>query len=92
MCRASNNSYYSSQYATTTPKMFSVNSMATNCPRDLCSAVSVAQTGTIAFRIPVPHPLIRRALDHQLYNCQFRSDSIANRRSSKHDSEQKFEE
>lgn len=68
MCRAWSNSYYSSQYATTTPKMFSVNSMATNCPRDLCSAVSVAQTGTIAFRIPVPHPLIRRALDHQLYN------------------------
>ncbi len=70
MCRASSNSYYSSQYATTTPNMFSVNSMATNCPRDLCSAVSVAQTGTIAFRIPVPHPLIRRALNHQLYNCK----------------------
>lgn len=67
MSGAWSNSYYSSQYATTTPKIFSVNSMATNCPRDLCSAVSVAQTGTIAFRIPVPHPLIRRALDHQLY-------------------------
>lgn len=35
--------------------------MATNWPRDLCSAVSVAQTGTMALRIPVPHPLIRRA-------------------------------
>lgn len=67
MSGAWRNSYYSSQYATTTPKIFSVNSMATNCPRDLCSAVSVAQTGTIAFRIPVPHPLIRRALNHQLY-------------------------
>jgi hypothetical protein len=35
--------------------------MAMNCPRDVCSAVSVAQTGTIAFRIPVPIPLMNRA-------------------------------
>jgi hypothetical protein len=36
--------------------------MAMNCPRLVCSAVSVAQTGTMAFRIPVPTPLIRRAV------------------------------
>ena len=47
--------------------MLRVNSMATNCPRDLCSAVSVAQTGTMAFRIPVPQPLMRRAQRGQLY-------------------------
>ena len=28
----------------------------------MCSAVSVAQTGTTAFRIPVPQPLTRRAI------------------------------
>lgn len=54
--------YNSSQYATTTPKMLRVNSMAMNWPRLVCSAVSVAQTGTMAFRIPVPTPLIRRAV------------------------------
>ena len=42
--------------------MFSVNSMATNWPREVCSAVSVAQTGVIAFRIPVPIPLKIRAV------------------------------
>lgn len=65
--RSNRRAYNSSQYATTTPKILSVNSMATNCPRDLCSAVSVAQTGTMAFRIPVPQPLIRRASRGQLY-------------------------
>jgi len=60
-----NGTHYSIQYATTTPKIFNVNSMATNCPRDLCSAVSVAQTGTMALSIPVPHPLIRRATTGQ---------------------------
>ncbi len=42
--------------------MFSVNSIATNWPREVCSAVSVAQTGVIAFRIPVPIPLKIRAV------------------------------
>ena len=42
--------------------MFSVNSMATNWPREVCSAVSVAQTGVMAFRIPVPMPLKIRAV------------------------------
>lgn len=51
--------------------MLRVNSMATNCPRDLCSAVSVAQTGTMAFSIPVPQPLIRRAWRSQLYLWQW---------------------
>ncbi len=37
-----NDSPNSSQYATTTPKMFNVNSMAMNCPLEVCSAVSVA--------------------------------------------------
>lgn len=67
LTRRENKAYYSSQYATTTPKIFRVNSMATNCPRDLCSAVSVAQTGTMAFRIPVPQPFMRRARRGQLY-------------------------
>jgi hypothetical protein len=53
--------YYSSQYATTTPNMFRVNSMAMNWPREVCSAVSVAQTGTMAFKMPVPKPLKTRA-------------------------------
>ena len=35
--------------------------MATNWPREVCSAVSVAQTGVMAFRIPVPIPLKIRA-------------------------------
>lgn len=46
--------------------MFSVNSMATNWPREVCSAVSVAQTGVMAFRIPVPMPLKTRALRFSL--------------------------
>lgn len=50
-----------SQYATTTPKILLVNSMATNCPREVWEAVSVAQTGTMTFRIPVPMPLTTRA-------------------------------
>lgn len=39
--------------------------MEMNWPREVCSAVSVAQTGTIAFRMPVPHPLMRRAVAYQ---------------------------
>ena len=39
--------------------------MATNLPREVCSAVSVAQTGTIALRIPVPQPLTKRATESQ---------------------------
>lgn len=35
--------------------------MATNWPREVCSAVSVAQTGVIAFNMPVPMPLKIRA-------------------------------
>ena len=46
--------------------MFSVNSMATNWPREVCSAVSVAQTGVMAFRIPVPMPLKIRAVHFSL--------------------------
>jgi len=38
-----------------------VNSIATNWPREVCSAVSVAQTGVMAFRIPVPIPFKVRA-------------------------------
>jgi hypothetical protein len=55
------NSYNSSQYATTTPKIFRVNSMAMNWPRLWWETDSVAQTGTMAFRFPVPKPLMRRA-------------------------------
>jgi len=51
----------------TTPKMLRVNSIAMNCPRDLCSAVSVAHTGTIEFKIPVPLPLTRRATIIQVW-------------------------
>ena len=71
--------YYSSQYATTTPKMLRVNSIETiqdqqqpmkqqrekndtpKAPRDVCDAVSVAQTGVMALRMPVPIPLKTRA-------------------------------
>jgi hypothetical protein len=35
--------------------------MAMNWPRDVCDAVSVAHTGTMALSIPVPNPLISRA-------------------------------
>lgn len=35
--------------------------MAMNWPREVCSAVSVAQTGTMAFKMPVPMPLTARA-------------------------------
>lgn len=41
--------------------MLSVNSIAINCPRPVCGTLSVAQTGTMAFNIPVPKPLIKRA-------------------------------
>lgn len=40
--------------------------MATNWPREVCSAVSVAQTGVIAFNMPVPIPLKIRAAT---FNC-----------------------
>ena len=40
--------------------------MATNWPREVCSAVSVAQTGVIAFNMPVPIPLKIRAATFQL--------------------------
>ena len=60
---------YSNQYATTTPKIFSVNSIDTNAPREEWLAVSVAQTGVIAFRIPVPTPLNTRAQNIQLAFC-----------------------
>lgn len=40
--------------------------MATNCPREVCEAVSVAQTGVIAFRMPVPIPFRVRAQNIQL--------------------------
>lgn len=43
--------------------MFNVNSMETNAPRDVCEAVSVAQTGVMAFKMPVPMPLKTRAGD-----------------------------
>lgn len=33
--------------------MFKVNLTETNWPREVCSAVSVAQTGVIAFKIPI---------------------------------------
>ena len=51
----------SSQYATTTPKILSVNSLAMNAPRDVCVATSALHTGTIALRCPVPIPLMMRA-------------------------------
>ena len=47
--------------------MFSVNSMATNWPLEVCSAVSVAQTGVMAFKIPVPMPLKIRAVRFSLW-------------------------
>ena len=67
--------------------------MATNWPRDLCSAVSVAQTGTIALSIPVPHPLTRRAIPH-VSACKERFTQVgkAYRISSRCGFEQKFEE
>lgn len=39
--------------------------MAINCPRDVWSATSVAQTGTMELRIPVPTPLTKRARRRQ---------------------------
>jgi hypothetical protein len=32
-----------------------------NCPRPVCGTLSVAQTGTMVFKMPVPNPLINRA-------------------------------
>ena len=49
------------QYATTTANMFSENSLAMNAPRVFGDAISALHTGTIAFRCPVPMPLISRA-------------------------------
>ena len=75
----------SSQYATTTPKMLSVNSMAMNWPRLVCCTLSVAQTGTMAFSIPVPNPLIKRALQQSVK----KTSHIPNKtyqKSSKYDS------
>lgn len=53
--------------------MFSVNSIAMNCPLEVCDAVSVAQTGTMALRMPVPKPLIRRAV-HQTVSMPLSHD------------------
>jgi hypothetical protein len=49
--------------------MFKVNSMDTNCPREVWAAVSVAQTGVMAFRIPVPMPFNTRAFQYSVSKC-----------------------
>jgi hypothetical protein len=54
---------------------------AMNCPLDVCSAVSVAHTGTIALRMPVPHPLTCRELSDLLFHLD---NSSAHKSSDDH--------
>jgi hypothetical protein len=87
----SEETYNSSQYATTTPKIFRVNSMAMNWPRPVCGTLSVAQTGTIALRMPVPNPLIKRAREP----CQhfiYQGVCATYQKSSRYDFEQSTED
>ena len=54
--------------------------MATSWPLDMCSAVSVAQTGVIAFKMPVHIPLKIRAA---IFSC-LRTPSLVLSRTADH--------
>lgn len=56
--------------------MFKVNSIDTNCPREVWAAVSVAQTGVMAFKIPVPMPFNTRALPFEVSQYVTAFDTI----------------